>query len=150
MSDSVPPPLPRAELSRAEAVARVRTPAIALIVTAALGALLGLLSLVLNALGMGMAGFEDLGSQLGEYGRAGDLIGGAVGVVSSLVNLVVAGFIIWAAVEMLNLRRWSVAVAASAVAIVPCISPCCCVGLPVGIWSLVVLMSPEIKSAFTS
>jgi hypothetical protein len=31
---------------------------------------------------------------------------------------------------------------------VPCISPCCLVGLPIGIWALVVLNKPEVKSSF--
>ena len=31
---------------------------------------------------------------------------------------------------------------------VPCISPCCLVGLPIGIWALVVLNKPEVKGSF--
>ena len=37
---------------------------------------------------------------------------------------------------------------ATIIAMVPCISPCCLVGLPIGIWALVVLMKPEVKAAF--
>jgi hypothetical protein len=38
--------------------------------------------------------------------------------------------------------------AASIIAMIPCVSPCCLLGLPIGIWALVVLMKPEVKSAF--
>ena len=38
---------------------------------------------------------------------------------------------------------------ASILAVVPCVSPCCLVGLPIGIWALVVLSKPEVKSQFT-
>jgi hypothetical protein len=34
------------------------------------------------------------------------------------------------------------------VAMVPCLSPCCILGLPLGIWALIVLMKPEVKSSF--
>jgi hypothetical protein len=37
---------------------------------------------------------------------------------------------------------------ASILALAPCISPCCLVGLPIGIWALVVLSKPEVKSSF--
>jgi hypothetical protein len=37
---------------------------------------------------------------------------------------------------------------ASVIAMIPCISPCCIVGLPIGIWAMVVLSKPEVKSAF--
>jgi hypothetical protein len=42
------------------------------------------------------------------------------------------------------------AMASSILALAPCVSPCCVVGLPIGIWSLVVLSQPEVKSAFLS
>jgi hypothetical protein len=38
--------------------------------------------------------------------------------------------------------------AASIIAIIPCFGPCCCLGIPVGIWALVVINKPEVKSAF--
>jgi hypothetical protein len=31
---------------------------------------------------------------------------------------------------------------------IPCTGPCCIVSLPLGIWALVVLMSPDVKAAF--
>jgi hypothetical protein len=40
------------------------------------------------------------------------------------------------------------AVVMSIISMLPYLSGCCCVGLPVGIWALVVLFKPEVKSAF--
>ena len=37
---------------------------------------------------------------------------------------------------------------ASILAMIPCLSPCCLIGLPIGIWALVILMKPEVKAAF--
>jgi hypothetical protein len=39
-------------------------------------------------------------------------------------------------------------IAASIVAMIPCVSPCCCIGLPVGIWALVVLSKGDVKDHF--
>lgn len=157
MSASMPPPPPppsgppqRPALGPAEAASRVQGPAIALIVTAVLGGIFALMGLAANILGMGLSGIEEFADELGPAGNVGNLVGGAMGVVSSVVGLVLAAFIGWAALEMLKLRRWTVAVVASVLAMIPCVSPCCVLGLPVGIWSLIVLMSEEVKPAFTS
>jgi hypothetical protein len=37
---------------------------------------------------------------------------------------------------------------AAILAMVPCLTPCCFLGLPVGIWALVVLNRAKIKSEF--
>lgn len=67
-----------------------------------------------------------------------------------LVGLVVAGVIVYGALQMQQLKSYPLALAASILSMIPFISPCCCIGLPVGIWALVVLLKPEVKSAFTS
>ena len=78
---------------------------------------------------------------------------GAVGPIAtaiqgsfSLLNL----FIIICGVQMMKLQSWGMAVTGSILAIVN-IGGCCCVlGLPVGIWSLTVLMSPDVISIFSA
>jgi hypothetical protein len=77
-----------------------------------------------------------------------DFYEGAFAIGSSFVELLVAGFIIFAAIKMKDMEQWGLAVAASILAMIPCISPCCIIGLPVGIWCLTVLMRPEVKDAF--
>jgi len=48
------------------------------------------------------------------------------------------------------LKSWGMGVAGSVLAIINIGSCCCAIGAPVGIWSLAVLMSPEIISIFTA
>ena len=59
-----------------------------------------------------------------------------------------AGVMFVAAQKMKQLESWGLALAGTIVAMIPYLSPCCCIGLPVGIWSLVVLLNQDVKSAF--
>jgi hypothetical protein len=36
------------------------------------------------------------------------------------------------------------------VAMLPCFLPCCCLGLPVGIWAVMVISKPDVHAAFRS
>jgi energy-converting hydrogenase Eha subunit G len=78
-----------------------------------------------------------------------EMFEGVFAMGGAFVGLLVAAFIIFAALKMKDLKQWSLAVAASVLAMLPCISPCCVIGLPIGIWCLVILMRPEVKDAFT-
>lgn len=124
------------------AASRVAGPAIALIVTGALGLAANLFALVVNLiqLGGGMAV------------RPGDdvpiFLSGGVGVFSAGVGVVLSIVVITGAVKMKNLESHGFAMAAAIIALVPCISPCCFLGLPFGIWALVVLSDAHVKAAF--
>jgi hypothetical protein len=74
---------------------------------------------------------------------------GSFAIGSSFVGIIVAALIIFASLKMKELKQWGLAFTASILAMVPCISPCCIIGLPVGIWCLVVLTKPEVKNAFS-
>ena len=76
------------------------------------------------------------------------LFSGALGVVFGIIGLLVSGFIFYGALKMKKLESHGLAMAASIVAMIPCFSPCCLVGLPIGIWAVVVLSKPEVKDAF--
>ena len=115
-----------------------------LLITAVFGgffAFLGLLGQLLGfSLGTMMA--ESAEEQLVQW------LTGGIGITSSVLGLLVAGFLVYASLEMKKLNQYGLAVGASVVAMVPCVSPCCIIGLPVGIWSLVTLTKPHIKDAF--
>jgi hypothetical protein len=64
--------------------------------------------------------------------------------------LATSAFVIFGALKMRKLESRGLAVAASIVAMLPCLGPCCCIGLPSGIWSLVVLMKEDVKAEFWS
>lgn len=107
---------------------RVRGPSLALLITGSLGAALGGI-MALAALSEPSAG------------------GSAPPLMFSLIGAAIQGFVAYAGFKMMNLKNYGVAMAGSILAMVPC-SACCLLGLPIGIWSLVLLSKPEVKSAF--
>jgi hypothetical protein len=66
------------------------------------------------------------------------------------VFLVLHGLIVWGGISMMTQRRWGLSMTAAVLAIFPCTSPCCCLGLPLGIWAVIVLSRPEVKAAMRS
>jgi predicted lysophospholipase L1 biosynthesis ABC-type transport system permease subunit len=126
---------------------RINAPSIALLVTGIIGGALTMLIILLNLLGFGLGA---LAADRGASDAVGMLYSGTFGVAFGLMGLVVAGFIIFAAMKMRSLESWGMSVAAAIVAMIPCISPCCLLGIPVGIWCLVLLFDASVKEAFTS
>jgi len=143
-----PPPPPAPPTAGPPASQQVQGPAMGLMITAIIGILLNLLSLGMNVLGAGMSGLGNMGGSSGAADRYMQYMSGGIGIVFAIIGLAVSGFILWASMQMKQLHKWTMAVAASIVAMIPCIGPCCIVGLPIGIWSVIVLMKPEVKSSF--
>ena len=130
--------------------AQISGPSVGLLVTGIIGAVFSLGSLISLVVGAGITSLAGFGSGwLDEIPyNIEELWEGAFAMGSSVVGLLVAAFIIYAALKMKELEQWGLAVAASILAMIPCISPCCVVGLPIGIWCLVVLTRPDVKTAF--
>jgi hypothetical protein len=59
-------------------------------------------------------------------------------------------FTFWGGLQMQKLRNYDLARNAAVVAAIPCLGPCCLLGIPFGIWAYTVLGRPEIRSAFES
>lgn len=74
------------------------------------------------------------------YGT-GFMVLGVVGMILSIITIL-------GGVKMRTLDSYGLAVTGSVVAILPCMSTCCVLGIPFGIWALVVLLSQDVKSAF--
>jgi hypothetical protein len=69
------------------------------------------------------------------------------GIFFSLLSIASNAFLLWAALQMRELKNWNVAVAASVLLVIPC--HCCyCISIPAGIWALVVLLRPDVKAVF--
>lgn len=139
MSDGKTPQVVPNEASR-----QVSGPATGLLVTGIVGIFFAALALIASVVGMGIAPFirDEIPERYVEFWE------GSVGAGSAIVEIAVAAFIIFAALKMRELRQWELSLAASIVAMIPCVSPCCILGLPIGIWALVVLLRPEIREAF--
>jgi hypothetical protein len=144
---AAPPPgypgaSPGYQVSTSGAAERVSAPAIGLIVVAAVGFLFQALGLAMNALGV------TFGQMEGGQEAWMSLASGSLGIVSSIIGILISGLILFGALKMRKLESYGLAMASSIVAMIPCISPCCIIGLPIGIWALVVLTKPEVKGAF--
>lgn len=139
-------PPPMGPMGSANAAAQVAGPATGLMIAAVVGIVWALVMLCVHFLGIGMGALSSLNADANQ--RFGRFLGGGLGIIGNIIGLAVGGFIIWASMQMKQLRGWTLCVVASVVAMIPCISPCCLVGLPIGIWALIVLMKPEVKSAF--
>jgi len=151
MARSIPPATPPSFPSgdgREAAARAVKGPAIALIITAGLGIAYYLFSGLLTLISGGPMFHRGLppglSPQLKAFfeGMQGPLAG-----AGSLVIAAINGFVLFGAIKMLRLQNRGVAMAAAIVAMVPC-QCCCLLGLPFGIWALIVLSKPEVKSAF--
>jgi hypothetical protein len=128
------------------AAQRLSAPATALIVTGVLGILAQVGGVLANLAQVNMgAGMAPRGVEVAPlmFGAGLYLVLGAVGVGLSI--LVIVG-----ATKMKNLESYSLAMASAIIAMVPCTSPCCLLGLPFGIWALVVLNDSSVKAAFRS
>ena len=63
------------------------------------------------------------------------VIGSGVNVAAGFLGLVMWLVILIGAIRMKNLESYSFAMTAAIIALIPCISPCCVLGLPFGIWA---------------
>ena len=142
----VPPPGLLQAAPQPAVSSQVQGPAIALIIVAALNFIMATISLIINLAGTGMGRFGPIGNP--EIERLLEMTSGIAGIISSLVNIGIAVLIFVGAQKMKNLQNYGLAMTATILAMVPCFSPCCLIGLPLGIWALVVLLKPEVKSAF--
>lgn len=131
---------------RASAKEAVSGPAIGLIVTAVLGIALKALGLVFNIVGVNF--MPPPSGMTPEMTRMMQFLSGPVAVVSGIVGLAISLFVLYGAIKMQKLVGYGFAMAAAILALIPCFSPCCLLGLPIGIWALVVLSKPEVKSQF--
>jgi len=143
VSQGTAPTMSAAPAAGSDAAAQVNGPAIGLIVVAGLGALAQVISLIFN-----LAGASFLASSQMPKEAWANMFSGTIGVVSNIIALLLSGLIFFGAMKMKKLENFGLAMTASIIAMIPCFSPCCLIGLPIGIWALVVLSKPEVKSAF--
>jgi hypothetical protein len=117
-------------------------PALWLKIAAALGAVSQIVWIAMLVMGISIAGAE------GGEDAVGAVLGGVVYFALGVIGLGIAVFLWIGASRMAALQGYNLSMAAAIVALVPCLSPCCVLTLPFGIWALVVLAKPEVKAAF--
>lgn len=141
---------------------RVKTPAVVLLVAGAVGLVLALVSVV-NVFSMDKTFVQieeqwdndpnltpqqrqDMKRMLGQYKDAlkvGLPISIGLSVVTGIVTIV-------GAIQMMNLSGRGLAILGSILSMLPFVSGCCCLGMPVGIWVLLVLSNADVKAGFAA
>ena len=126
--------------------ARLQSPAIALILVGAINIITGLLVLLNRVVNLGKGPARQV------LENPDRLLGYQAWVVTStlcaVITIIVSPLIIYGAAQMLGARKYSMARLAAILSIIPCTSFCCVLGIPAGVWGLLVLNKPEVKAAF--
>jgi hypothetical protein len=132
------------------ALAKVKGPATALLVTAVVGIILQVLGLIYslvagNAQPQLPPGADPQQVQLMQNIA---VFSGTVGMVLGVISIVIGVVIILGALKMMKLERYGLAMTSAVLALIPCISPCCLLGLPFGIWAIIALNDATVKASF--
>lgn len=131
---------------RNEILEKVKTPAIGLIVTGSLNFIIGIL-VVLSALLQTATGKLDRGFA-SDAERTGYFMGFFGPTLIGIFSIIFAPLIIFGGIRMLSGKSRMLAIVAAVLATVPLSSCCFVAGAIFGIWALVVLMKPDVKTFF--
>jgi hypothetical protein len=128
---------------------KVNLPAILLMVSGGIGIAFALLGAVQSLTGSSAAQMEQILSDpnIPEGLKSFASVSSKGGIFANLISMALNGLVFFGALKMKNLENYKLAMAASIIALIPCFG-CYCIGIPVGIWSLITLNKPEVKSAF--
>jgi len=144
----------------ARAKERIKTPAVLLLVVGIIGAVLALLNIPsLFTLDQQFAQVEDQWDkdpnlQPQQKQDMKKMLGDVKGPIKMFLPISIAfgvltgGLTVLGAVKIMNLKSRGLGVLASVVSMLPIVSGCCCLGLPAGIWVMIVLGKPEVKAGF--
>ncbi|MGQ0541005.1 MAG: hypothetical protein ACT4O9_04040 [Blastocatellia bacterium] len=126
---------------------KVKAPAVALLITGILNAGFGLIALASGAFRLsGIGSPETIPTDENE--RLGFIIGTALGYGIAAISLLLAPVIFIGALKMMRGKGYGISMSAAILAILPVTSCCFLIGIPAGIWAIVVLRNPEVKSFF--
>lgn len=137
-------------ISESAVDSKLNAPAIGILVTGLLGACLSLYGII-----------DELFGSKNKVEIPTDLSPGMERILKSLVDLleafsvhlnllalILGVFTLMAGVRMRQRRSYGLVIVGIIFGMLPCLSPCCCTGLPFGIWALVVLSNPEVRNSF--
>lgn len=119
----------------------IKGPALGIKITAVAIAVVAVAGPVLGAIGVGTSVAE------GDENTLPALMSGNVQIAASLFQIAEAVFLWIVAGKMARLESYSLCLVGAILVMLPC-TLCCIIGLPIGIWALVVLAKPEVKQAF--
>ena len=132
---------------------KIQVPAIGIITTGALGALLSLYGVIATVLGSNKVA-EDAELPPGLPPEAAGLLKSYLSAIEpfnlplNLLALILSSLTLVAGIKMLQRRSYGLVMAGVIIGMIPCLSGCCCTGLPFGIWALIVLSNEEVRKSF--
>jgi hypothetical protein len=130
-----------------EVLQRLKAPATGLIIAGSLNGALALIALLSGLLRLsGITGQEKLPSDPAE--RMGFLGATVASYGIAFLTLMLAPLVIYGGIKMMAGKKYGLSRAAAIISIVPLTSCCFIVGIPLGIWALVVLAKPDVKALF--
>lgn len=124
----------------------VSAPAIALMVVSLIAVGLGTLGLVFDVFLLASGAIAQLEAVNDGPIRESTAI--TIRMIWGFVLIIAAIFVFYGSLQMKQLRNYQVARSAAIVAVIPCLGPCCLLGIPFGIWALIVLGKPHVRDAF--
>jgi hypothetical protein len=126
---------------------KVTGPAIGMLVVALGGFFFSLFFIVFGAMKMAGAIPPDPSPGAGPpaIGLSTDERFALVAIGGMAVMAVVTAIGAW---KMKNVQSYGLSMAACIMSCIPCYNSCCLLGIPFGIWGIVVLLNPEVKDAF--
>jgi hypothetical protein len=141
---------------------RIKTPAVVLLVVGVIGGLMSLMNIPsLFTMDAQLKQVEDQWDQdpnlkPEQKKEMKQMLADLKGPIKLVVPLTIvfglltAGLTILGAVKIMNLQSRGLGVLACIISMLPILSGCCCLGLPVGIWVLIVMGKPEVKAGFAA
>jgi hypothetical protein len=67
-----------------------------------------------------------------------------------VVGFCVSCLVIFGAIRMKRRESYGIALTTAILSVIPCPSSCCGLGVPFGIWAIIVLCNSNVKAAFKS
>ena len=144
----VAPPSLALPVTGSDTSGEVKAPAILLIIGGSASALLSLLGIIQRLLGLAPQWSQFSKQTVSIPPELIRFLEVFAGLPLSLATLGMSIIVLLGGISMLKLRRRNLAMAGAIVALL-CGNPCCCpLGLVGGIWALIVLGRPEVRSQF--
>jgi hypothetical protein len=129
---------------------RVYGPALAMQIYSGLSLVVLAVWIALIFLGFSAIIVENVNSYIpNEEETAGAVIGATLYALQAGIAMLIGMLIYVGAGRMRKLKSYGLAMTASILGMIPCLSPCCLFGLPFGIWAIITLSDPRVKQSFS-
>lgn len=121
-------------------------PAIALMVVSGLAVVVGILGLLGDVFLLVSGAVERL--EAANDGPFSEYTTITIRIIWGIILVAASGYVMYGAMQMKQLTNYAAARTAAVISVIPCLGPCCFLGIPFGIWALVVLSKPEVRDSF--